>query len=148
MRFRIARGTLAALFALVAACGGGGTTPSTLPSDDETTPPATSSPTPTPSLTTPPAATAGAVDIVDNEYRPAQITVAVGARVIWTHRGGAIHSVSADDESFDSSPSCPSPPSGCMMQQATFAFTFTRAGEFAYHCKVHGPLMAGTVIVQ
>jgi plastocyanin len=30
---------------------------------------------------------------------------------------------------------------------ATFGFTFTKAGTFAYHCSIH-PSMTATVVVQ
>jgi plastocyanin len=138
-----------ALTLILAACGGGtkpgaGTTPAPNGSSPGfvVTPPASSTATSSPALTV------GDVLIVDNSYQPDEITVRVGSRVTWTHTGAAIHSVTADDESFDSSPSCPSPPSGCMMQGATFSFAFTKAGRFAYHCRVHTTLMTGTVIVQ
>jgi hypothetical protein len=46
------------------------------------------------------------------------------------------HTVTADGGTFDH----PMPPN------ATFSFTFPKAGSFAYHCRIH-PSMKGTVVV-
>ena len=136
-------------FIALAACGGA-EKPGTQPAPSTSSPsPSDSSPSPSPTGTaTPPVGGATAAEIIDNEYRPAEITVSIGSQVLWTHRGTASHSVTADGGAFDSSPDCPTDLSKCMMPGATFPFTFTTAGRFAYHCKVHGTLMAGTVVVQ
>jgi plastocyanin len=34
-----------------------------------------------------------------------------------------------------------------MPPNATFSFTFPKAGSFAYHCRIH-PSMKGTVVVS
>lgn len=63
--------------------------------------------------------------------------VAVGTTVIVTNTDGAPHTWSADDGGFDS---------GSIGQGDSFEFTFTEAGEFAYHCNFH-PSMTGTIVV-
>jgi hypothetical protein len=85
------------------------------------------------------------VHIASFAYSPATLTVHVGDTVTWVNDDPFAHSVSANDGSFDSSPSCPST---CMGSGATFTFTFVKAGTFAYHCRVHGLAMSGTVVVQ
>src|ERR1051325_1482831 len=78
-------------------------------------------------------------------------TVKVGTKVTWTDKGSNPHSVSADQGAFDSSPNCsPSTafvPGNCMKSGDAFSFTFSSAGTFAYHCRVHTTSMKGTVTV-
>lgn len=90
------------------------------------------------------------VTISNSQYSPNDVTVMVGGTVTWTHSDGSnAHTVTADDGSFDSSPNC-SPPltviGDCMVQGDTYTVTFAQAGEYTYHCKVHGG-MTGTVRV-
>ncbi len=91
-----------------------------------------------------PAAEGGRVLIVDNEpdltrwhFDPAEITVAPGATVVWLNQGTQEHTVTADDNSFDS---------GYKKTGATFQRAFPRAGRYNYHCAPH-PWMKGTVVV-
>lgn len=63
--------------------------------------------------------------------------VAVGTTVVVTNTDAAPHTWSADDGAFDS---------GALGEGETFEFTFTEAGEFAYHCNFH-PSMTGTIVV-
>ena len=76
-----------------------------------------------------------AVDVQDDAFVPAEVTISVGDTVTWTQTGSNPHSVTADDGSFDSHPNCPGM---CMAQGDTFQHTFEEAGTFAYHCRVHG----------
>lgn len=76
--------------------------------------------------------------IVDFGFQPSPITVNVGTTVTWTNTGSASHTVTADDGSFDS---------GTLSSGSTFSQPFTKAGTYAYHCKIHSSMTA-TVIVQ
>jgi plastocyanin len=79
-----------------------------------------------------------AVEISNFAFSPATLTVPVGTKVTWTNKDSASHTVTSDDgKTFDSKG---------MAQGATYSFTFTTAGTFAYHCAVH-PMMTATVIV-
>jgi plastocyanin len=70
-------------------------------------------------------------------YEPAVVTVKVGTTVIWTNVGAVAHTVTTDDgKTFDSR---------VMRPKATFKFTPTSAGTFAYHCTYHR-WMKGTLI--
>lgn len=138
--------TLLIVFAIVAtACGGGD--PTAGPSPTTST---TGSPTDTP-LTTSPTPGGGrtgrTVDVIDNAYVPAEITVTVGTEVIWSQTGTSTHTVTASDNSFDSHPDCPNDISACMKPGDVFRHTFGTAGRFTYACEVHGELMSGTVVV-
>jgi LPXTG-motif cell wall-anchored protein len=86
------------------------------------------------------------VSIGDNFYSPATVTITEGDTVTWTNNGQAPHSVTADNGSFDSSPSCPA--AGCMENGDTYSHTFSSGGTFDYFCKVHGQSMSGTVVVE
>ena len=84
---------------------------------------------------TPAEATAPVIE--DFNFIPDPIEIAAGDAVTWTNNDGFAHTVTADDDSFDS---------GNMDQDATFEQTFDEAGEFAYHCNIHTQ-MTGTVTV-
>ena len=136
--------TLAAGALVFAACGGDST-----PRAEPNPSPSTSEPSPTESSFSPVPSSLPAVAIVDNEYRPAEVNVAAGGTVIWTHQGSAAHSVTAKDNSFDSSPQCNRDVglSQCMQPGQTFPRVFNTPGRFEYVCRIHGPLMAGVVVV-
>jgi len=96
--------------------GDGGVDPSTLPAEEATE-----------------------VLIEDFSFQPAHIQVSVGDTVTWTQGADdALHTVTADDESFDSD--------NLSDEGDTFESTFERAGEFSYFCSIH-PEMLGLVTV-
>lgn len=76
--------------------------------------------------------------ISDFAFDPDPISITVGDAVTWTNEDGFAHTVTADDDSFDS---------GNLDSGATFEQTFDEAGEFTYHCNIH-PQMTGTVSVS
>ncbi len=80
---------------------------------------------------------ANAVNIDNFAFAPATLTVPVGTTVTWTNRDEEPHTVAAADGSFHS----PGMGTG-----ATYSFTFTKAGSFAYICSIH-PFMKATVQV-
>jgi plastocyanin len=91
-----------------------------------------------------PAAEGPRVFMVDNEpdltrwhFDPAEISVPAGATVVWTNQGKEDHTVTADDNSFDS---------GYKKTGTTFQRAFPRPGKYSYHCSPH-PWMKGTVLV-
>lgn len=83
-----------------------------------------------------------AIDIVDNTFSAAKITVPVGAAVVWTHTGQKKHTVTADDGSFDS---------GELTNGGSFAKTFEKPGTYQYYCTIHGGAggqgMTATIVV-
>jgi plastocyanin len=91
------------------------------------------------------------VTIKNIAFDPATVHVSVGGTVTWTNDDSVSHSVTADDGSFDSNPSCHldllGEPVGCMTQGQTFPHSFFNAGSFAYHCRIHDN-MQGTVVVD
>lgn len=86
-----------------------------------------------------------------NKFVPSDLTVRAGETVTWTNMDSIGHSVVADDGSFDSHPTCGTVGGACMKKGETYSRTFTRPGQVAYHCRIHGAAggqgMAGTVTV-
>lgn len=84
---------------------------------------------------TPAEATAPVIE--DFNFVPDPISITTGDAVTWTNNDGFAHTVTADDDAFDS---------GNMDPDGTFEQTFDEAGEFTYHCNIHTQ-MTGTVTV-
>ena len=76
----------------------------------------------------------GTVRVVDNEFIPETIEIAVGDTVTWSFEGAALHNVSGSG--FKSK----------NLKDGTFEHTFNSAGEVDYVCTLH-PGMNGTVKV-
>ncbi len=139
---------LAVLLMLLTGCFGGDDgdpDPDPNPDQNSTDPP----PAPTP---TPPAPRQEPltwhISIAGNDFVEGSLTIQVGDKVVWTHEDGAIpHSVTAGGGTFDSG-ACPG--NTCMSEFANseFSFTFTEAGEFPYHCRVHGSMTDTITVLQ
>jgi plastocyanin len=78
-----------------------------------------------------------AVKIDGFAFSPPRITVAVGDTVTWSNSDAQSHTATADDGSFDT---------GTIPGGRSGSATFSAAGTFAYHCKIH-PSMTATVVV-
>ena len=102
-------------------------------------PPMPNKPAGTTAASTGPAApVAGDAVSIDNfAFAPATLTVPAGSTVTWTNRDEEPHTVVANDGSFRSPG---------MGSQATFSYTFAKAGTFDYVCSIH-PFMHATVVV-
>jgi plastocyanin len=84
-------------------------------------------------------ASAGAVEIVDYEYMPAELTVPAGTTVRFTNKDSAAHTATSKQSgAFDS---------GTIKGGATGEITLEETGTFAYFCAFH-PFMKGTVTVE
>src|SRR5579885_1681274 len=83
------------------------------------------------------------VTMLDNEFSPKQIHITAGETVTWMNNGQVAHTVTADDNKFDS---------GNIDSGKTYSHTFTETGTYAYYCALHGGAggvgMAGVVIVD
>jgi len=58
--------------------------------------------------------------------------------VRWTNNDQLVHTITADDGSWDSGPIEPG---------KTWSHTFAQAGEFAFHCTPH-PFMKALIVVR
>jgi plastocyanin len=68
------------------------------------------------------------VTIQNSAFIPAEVTVMVSGSILWVNADDAVHTVTADDGSFDS---------GDVQAGATFGVTFNTVGRHPYHCKYH-----------
>jgi plastocyanin len=79
------------------------------------------------------------VVIQDFKFKPAQITIKRGTKVIWINKDTAPHTATAKNgKSFDS---------GLLRKGQRYSHTFKREGKTPYFCKIH-PHMKGNVTVQ
>jgi plastocyanin len=72
------------------------------------------------------------------QYTDATLEIEVGTTIEWKNEDPLPHTVTADDNSFDS---------GVINNGQVWRFTFTRPGTYAFHCTLH-PFMKGTVVVK
>jgi plastocyanin len=83
------------------------------------------------------------VEIINSTYQPDELTIPVGATVVWTQHDDVLHTVTADDGSFNS---------GFLQLGAVFTHTFDQPGQYVYHCELHGEPggegMSGLIIVN
>jgi len=93
-------------------------------------------------LAVPQGGAAGGHDVViaEGQYDPKELTVEVGEEVTWTNKDyGKVHSVTADDGSFDSSPECSNAnPGKCLDDRHQFVHVFTAEGRFPYYSRTTG----------
>ena len=93
------------------------------------------------------------VEIEAGQFVPRDLTVEVGDEVTWTNKhDGHVHSVTADDGSFDSNPQCSAGnPGACMDNRDQFTHVFTAQGTFPYYSRTSGGPggqgVSGTVVV-
>jgi plastocyanin/predicted small secreted protein len=86
----------------------------------------------------------GSVEVIvlDSRFEEKMVEIPVGTTVLWTFEGSLPHTVTADDDLFDS---------GTLNQGASFSFTFEETGTYPYYCSLHGGPggngMAGTIVV-
>lgn len=80
--------------------------------------------------------------VQDSRFVEKSITVPVGTTIVWTYEANLPHTVTADDDTFDS---------GTMGEGDIFTLSFDEPGTYPYYCKFHGDPggigMSGTVIV-
>jgi len=73
------------------------------------------------------------VRIVDNAFRPRNLTIARGTVVRWVNRGDRTHTTTSNTSRWDS---------GNLSPGETFRRRFRRAGTFRYHCEIHAGMTA------
>ena len=70
--------------------------------------------------------------VIENfTFIPDPIEISQGDAVTWTNNDGFAHTVTADDDSFDS---------GNINPGDTFEQTFDETGDFTYHCNIHSQM--------
>ena len=76
------------------------------------------------------------------KFDPKKVEITEGESVVWVNEARTAHTATSDDDgkTFDTKEFKPG--------QTTKPVKFQKAGEFKYHCKVHGKTMSGTVVVK
>jgi plastocyanin len=77
------------------------------------------------------------VRIIDNAFRPQNLTIARGTVVRWVNRGSRTHTTTSNTTGLWNHSLSPGD---------SFRHRFRRAGTFAYHCTIHTE-MTGTITV-
>lgn len=78
------------------------------------------------------------VELKDFSFNPKTVTVKSGSKVTFVNKDLTGHSVTADDNSFDS---------GILNQSEDTTVVFDKAGTFGFHCTPHSN-MKFTVVVE
>lgn len=71
-------------------------------------------------------------------FGPKRIEISAGGTVTWTNNDPLVHTITADDGSWDS---------GAIEPGKSWSHTFTQPGEYAFHCTPH-PFMKSVVVVR
>lgn len=79
------------------------------------------------------------VDLENFAFSAKKLEIEAGSTVIFTNKDDAVHTVTAEDESFDS---------GDMNKGDTYKVTFDKAGEFPIYCKPHASFMKAVIVVK
>ena len=80
--------------------------------------------------------TANTISMKNSAYSPPSLQVNIKTTVTWINDDNMVHTVTADNGTFDS---------GDMAPGTKFTYTFSSAGTFNYHCGHHSG-MVGTII--
>jgi plastocyanin len=78
------------------------------------------------------------IEMGDDVFLPAMLTVAAGTKVTWVNKGSKAHTVVSNDKLFDS---------GLVNIDGEFSHTFNTPGEYLYHCAPHAK-MVGRIVVK
>ena len=77
------------------------------------------------------------VFIQNMAFNPATITVTAGTTIKWTNKDGYAHTVTSDNNLFNS---------GNIGSNGTFSYTFAAAGTYQYHCAIHTSMTAQVIV--
>ena len=97
-----------------------------------------------------------AIESNPQHYMPREVSGAYGLsnKVIWTNNDKVPHTVTSDNNyvdringPFNTVEQQQSVQGGYIMPGKSFAFTFTKIGEYSYHCIPH-PFMTGKVTIH
>ena len=77
------------------------------------------------------------VSMKNSVFSPATLQIGVNTTVIWVNDDNMVHTVTANDGSFNS---------GDIAPGGRFSYKFATVGGFDYHC-IHHSNMVGTVVV-
>ena len=79
------------------------------------------------------------IEIHDFAFSPKEITVPVGARIVWTNRDDEPHTVVSATGAFK--------PSQALDTDDSFSTVLDKPGTYAFFCGIH-PMMVGKIVVR
>lgn len=101
------------------------------------------------------------VQVLDNSYRPIDITISVGTEVRFDNKGRNEHNILPDDVksdaalvellAVDDSAAAWGVTSGELVPGASYSHVFLEPGSYPYYCSIHGVPgkgMYGVVVVE
>jgi plastocyanin len=75
---------------------------------------------------------------IDNfSFKPQEIFLAVGTKVIWVNQDDIPHTVRSTTDTFKSR---------ALDTDDRFSFTFEKAGTYEYYCSIHPKMMAKVIV--
>jgi plastocyanin len=72
-------------------------------------------------------------------FSSSNLQVVAGSKVTWKNDDSEVHTVTADDNSFDS---------GDIQPGGSFNYSFNSMGTFGYHCKHHAGMTGSVVVIN
>ena len=83
------------------------------------------------------------INMTDDSFTQTQVQIAAGQTVVWMKSSSMVHTVTADDGTFDS---------GDIATGAPYSQEFDSPGSYPYFCQYHGDVggvgMSGVIVVQ
>ncbi len=83
------------------------------------------------------------INMTDDAFDQTEVDISAGSTVLWNNGNVKVHTVSADDGSFDS---------GDMPTGSQFTMEFDTPGTYPYYCNYHGDKggvgMSGVIVVS
>ena len=77
--------------------------------------------------------------LIENfEFSPEQLEIPINAKITWIQKDSAPHDVTSINNEFKSP---------ILNKDEEFSYTFTKAGDYNYYCRIH-PSMKGKIIVK
>ena len=81
----------------------------------------------------------GAVIIQNSAFNPSELYVREKATVAWVNKDNTVHTVTANDGTFDS---------GDLLPGGAFSYTFNTRGDYFYYCKYHSEMVGVIKVVD
>jgi plastocyanin len=78
------------------------------------------------------------IEIKDFSFQPKEVTVPIGAKVVWVNKDEEPHTIVSTDKTFVSK---------ALDTDDTFSFTFDKTGTYEYFCSVHPRMTAKIVVI-
>ncbi len=86
------------------------------------------------------------ISLSEIKFTPKELRISKGTKVIWVNDEAAVHYINTD--SHPAHTHTPELNSKAMNKGDNYAFTFTKAGAYPYHCSAHASTMTANIIVE